>query len=343
MPNKVINKLIKLAGVYFLVFLHPLVYAATGPGITKSIFDLMSYQEVLDMTIETDLDSIRAKRRTMKDLETVISFRDAQGNLQRWEADLSIRGKFRRVHCYVPPLKLDFKKSQLAEAGLNDYDDLDIVAHCLEDDMLAKELVIKEYLAYKLYNRITDYSYRVQLVRITYRNPESGKEAQQWGFLIEDTAQLSARIGAEKVERIGLPVEAFHQEYLKIIAVFQHMIGNADWDLKIARNVKFFQKDGKIIPIVYDFDFSGLVDAPYATFRPNDTLRFVFPNIYLGLPAAETNLKPTLQYFRSKRKSLLSIVRKLKILSSDHRKTAIGYLKAFFIYVDHVTEKETRI
>jgi hypothetical protein len=330
MINKIPIKLIKMAGICLGLFLQTFAYA-TGSEDPKSIFDVMNHEEVLDITIETDLDSIRARRKTKEEeLATILSFRDEEGKLQEWEAQLSLRGKFRRMNCDVPPLKVDFKKSDLEEAGLQPYDDFEIVTQCVEEDAIARELLLKEYLAYRLYNEITDYSYRVQLVRITFKNPETGAEVQQWGFLIEDTAQLSARLQVEEVERMGLPVDSFHQDHLKVMTVFQHMIGNADWDLTKARNVKFFRKkEGRLIPIAYDFDFSGLVDAPYA-YRPNDTLRFAKPSTYIEPLQAGSELEPTLRYYQSKRKSILTLVRKLKLLPYNERKTIIDYLEAFF-------------
>lgn len=319
-----------------LIFHHKSL--ATEMDTSRSIFDVMNYQEVVDITIETDLDSIRARRRSKEELKTILSFQDAQGNLQRWEAKLSIRGKFRRVNCDVPPLRIDLKKSHLREAGLQEYDDFEIVTHCLDDDFLAGELLLKEYLTYRLYNEITPFSYQTQLARITYKNPATGEEVQQWGIIIEDTAQLSDRIAAEEVEGVGFPIDTFNQSHLEVMALFQYMIGNTDWDLETSRNLKFFLKNDKLIPIPYDFDFSDLVDAPYAR-RPNDSMRYDDPGRYLGPVEIVPEIVPTLRFYQSQRKAILKKVKKLKLLSFQSRKNTSNYLEEFFDISAWVREK----
>ena len=48
-------------------------------------------------------------------------------------------------------------------------------------------------------------------------------------------------------------------------AAFNFMIGNLDWSLVMARNIKLFKHPGlhKCIVIPYDFDYSNVVDASY--------------------------------------------------------------------------------
>jgi len=327
-----INNFPLIAMMFVIASLLTVSASAGVRDDAKSIFDVMSYQEVLDITIEIDLDSVRANRRNAREFETILSFQDETGAWQAWPIDLSLRGRFRRSKCDVPPLKVDMKKSLLKERGLAPFDDFDLVTQCVVDKELAKELLLKEYLAYRLFNELSPYSYRVQMVRVTYRNPATGMEERQWGIIIEDTAQLEARIGAEKIDSLGLEAAALHQEQLKRVAVFQNMIGNADWSIPTSRNIKFFRKGDQLIPIPYDFDFSGLVDAPYARALTNNEsiLRFIKPDLFFGELSLDLDFKPTIEYFESKRSDLLSRVRKLKPLPSSTRRELKKYLKTFF-------------
>ena len=47
-------------------------------------------------------------------------------------------------------------------------------------------------------------------------------------------------------------------------AMFQYMIGNTDYSITYQHNEKLFYIDDKIVPIPYDFDMSGMVNASYA-------------------------------------------------------------------------------
>ncbi|RMG76788.1 MAG: hypothetical protein D6714_20800, partial [Bacteroidetes bacterium] len=134
----------------------------------RSIFDLMHYREVIDVRIEADLDELTENRRTESPVEGRLSFEDENGNLQNWDIKVHLRGRFRRMFCAMPPLKIDFKKGQLEKSGLLPFDDLNLVSHCLSETTTAKNLLLREYLVYRLYNQITSYSFRVQLARVTF-------------------------------------------------------------------------------------------------------------------------------------------------------------------------------
>ena len=183
MKNTILRLNTGFALLLSLVFSGPVL--AIEPIGEKSIFDLMNYQEVLDLTLEADLATFRTDRKNTSSHPAKVSFRDSSGELQEWDLKVKLRGAFRRMKCTdVPPLKLNFKKSELEKAGLAKFDDLKLVPQCFTGQAAAKESLLKEYLAYKLYNEMSDYSYRVQLVRITYVDVSTGQKDKQWAFLI---------------------------------------------------------------------------------------------------------------------------------------------------------------
>lgn len=141
------------------------------------------------------------------------------------------------------------------------------------DSTRAKELILKEYLVYKMYHDLSPDSYRVQTIHITFKNPQTGKEDKVWGFLIEDTAELSARIDAEKLDTMIISPEAFEPEAFYKVYAFQSMIGNVDWGVRPVKNIKIFQRGETLIPVPYDFDFSAIVNAPYARISINLVMR----------------------------------------------------------------------
>lgn len=299
---------------------------------THSIFDVMSHTEVLDLTIETNWRAFDSNRRNATEYPATIHFKDQYGQPKNWLLKVNLRGNYRRMQCAeIPPLKLNFKKKDLAAAGLAKFDDYKLVTHCETDKTVAKELVLKEFLAYKLYNNLTENSFRVQLLNITFKDTETGESLQQMGFLIEDTAELRSRIGAEKVkETIGLSKTLFHQDALRQVALFQYAIGNFDWNLATSRNLKYVQKDGAILAIPYDFDFAVFVDAPYATLNSNIGMKSKADRIYLGFEEALPNLTPRLTLFKKQQPQLLQIISDFKWLNRKTRKTLQKYLNSYF-------------
>lgn len=309
-----------------------------------SIFDAMSYTEMLNLTIETEVDSLIENRRSSAEYPSVLSFENQDGQPQTFALKIGVRGIFRRLRCSgIPPLKLNFKKKALTAAGMTKFDDYKLVTYCVADKSDAKALLLKEFLAYKLYNGITDESYQVQLLNITFKDSQTGKKTKQWGFIIEDTALLRHRLGAEKVkETRNVAFEKFNPTQIRRVALFQYLIGNSDWDLKVSRNMKYINKEGQYLAIPYDFDFSGMVNAPYALGNPNFNLVNVQDRVYLGFPEEVDNLEAAVEELTNKQTDLIQIVENFKLLNRSSRKEIISYLNTYFdnqFAIDTPTQK----
>jgi hypothetical protein len=306
--------------------------SANGNPTPTSIFDLMNHREVLKLTLEADFEKLKSDP-TLKGYEPAfLTFKDASGLEQAWNLKVKLRGRFRRMNCTdIPPLKLNFKKSELAMAGLADFDDMKLVPQCVDDAELAADYLKREYLAYRMFNEISPYSYRVQLLRITYVDSGTGKRSKQWAFLIEDTAQLKERLHATSVENpYNLPAERFHLQATRLVSVFQYLIGNPDWNLSRAQNVKMLEVGGKVVPIPYDFDFSGLVNTNYAAPDPNLGLNYRRERVYLGFWEDVENLQTAIRVVKANKGSLEDLVEDFRFLSPESRIDIQGYLNSFF-------------
>lgn len=296
----------------------------------KSIFDLMNYQEVVNVTLELDLAKFQNDRRDEEYHVAGLWFEDAEGREQAWRLKVKLRGKFRRMNCVMPPLKLNFKKGELAVAGLSQFDDMKLVTHCTDDPQEAKRLLAKEYLAYKMYNKVSPYSYRVQMLRITYKDINTGEKLRRYGFLIEDLAQLRSRIQANKVDREDYRLEQLAGSQLQLASLFNYMIGNADWDIQGARNIKVVKRGTQLLAIPYDFDFAGMVEAPYAIPNPNYNLKHTKERVYLGMEKDTKEMKENIAYLLSKRNEMLDEVYSTRLLSSAEKRSIVAYLDEFF-------------
>ena len=295
----------------------------------ESIFDRMSYKEVLDISITTNLDALDERHSSQK-LQGILSFTDADNVYQEWKVKLGIRGKFRRIRCpELPPLRLDFNKKELKAAGLAVYDDMKVVNQCHKKR--GKELLQREYLAYKLYNELTDDSFRVQFLNITYVDSLTGEKVKQRGFIIEDLAQLGARIGSiNAIKQSAFTLDQFDPQQFQTMALFQYLIGNADWSVNPCRNVKVLERGDHYIAVPYDFDFSGMVNAGYAIPNPNYALTSVKQRIYLGFTREVPPLEPTINHFVGRKSMINEIVKNCDLLTKRNRKRIRSYLKTYF-------------
>jgi len=335
MLNRKLNNITKyiLSSVLFLLIGTSLL--ASNP----SIFDKMNYQEVVNVTMEGDFSALKNNRRSGDAQEVLLTFKDVEGQEQSWKIKVNLRGHFRRMRCdAMPPLKLNFKKSELKEAGLAKFDDMKLVTQCMENTEDNKETLLKEYLAYKLYNQVTEESFRVQLLKVTYKDTQTNSTTKQWGFLIEDTAQLRNRLGAEKskTER-GIAARDFHKSAFYKMTIFQYLIGNNDYDINAGRNLKVVIKDGQYLAIPYDFDFSGLVDASYAIPNPNYGLTSIQERNYMGFEEDLAHLDNTLDFFQSQKNTLKATIKGFKILKGKYRNEVSKYVESFFENIETIT------
>ena len=333
-----LNNFITIIQVVFLFIVTVTSSYATSTIKESSIFDELSYQEELEVTLEMDMNAVFGNRRNDDKHPTTFSYLDKNGIQKSWNINVKLRGKFRRIKCEaMAPLKLNFKKDDLKAAGLAKFDDMKLVNHCVADKQEAKEFLVKEYLAYKIYNQLSEESFRVQFLKITYKDSKTGSEKIQWGFLIEDTAEMRARINAEKIEKIyNTPRDSYNEKELLTASLFQYMIGNADWSHGKIHNVKLVKKNSKITIVPYDFDFSGLVKASYTRINTELGMTSTVDRIYLGFETDVIQTPETLELFYNKKNSIVKTIKNCKLLPARDRRGMIRYINNFYIDIDNI-------
>ena len=309
----------------------------------KSIFDLLPADQVAQVVITTDYKLLEANRKTDKYQPGHIQFKVKKDVVLDMDMKIKCRGKFRRMKCDFPPLKLKFRKKDLRKKGLSEVNELKLVTHCLNDRTRSRELVIREYLIYKLYSIVSNYSFRVRLVKVRYAGQEKPlSRIKHYSILVEDGEDLAERYNAEKYEAMGVNPDSLHRFQEIATSLFQYMISNADYSYTMYRNVEMIRlPDGRIVCVPYDFDFSCLVKAPYA--RPNAGLgqKSICDRVYLGFPRTFEEVDPVLRYYEKKKVSLMDQVHTFRLLPQQSREEIIAYLNAFFQEIkdrDHIMQ-----
>lgn len=186
---------------------------------------------------------------------------------------LSPRGITRRAKdvCTFPPLRVEFAAPPAANSLFAGQRRLKLVTHCRPAEAF-QQYPLLEYAAYRLYERLTPLSFRVRLATIDYVADDGAPYARRVGFFIEDIDDVAARNGRERArtgDRIGSGVLAAQDSAR--FAVFSYLIANLDWSMSAGpagegccHNARLLAGPAGYIPVPYDFDFAGLVDAPYA-------------------------------------------------------------------------------
>ena len=338
-----ITRTLTMAIIILMIFAPATLFSNSGsPPFDKltSVFDEMEREGILELTLEADISYLLDHRRTEAYKPAVLKYEVlGKGTVTR-AAKVRLRGRYRRRVCSFPPLKLKFSEDELRKSELDPvFRSLKLVTHCLDEKFDGNENVLKEYLAYKLYSLHTNEAFRVQMVKITYRDTKDERlKMKRYGFIIEDPDELAYRLGGKECEEACLnpDFERIVQANASVLNMFQFMIGNEDWDVKMMRNLKLIELDDsdEVLLIPYDFDFSGLVNASYAVPSVDDGLRNVRDRIYLGVPVNDEVLRWAIQLFKLKKEEVLEVVRNFRLLSHSSRQEVSEYLMMFYDFLD---------
>ena len=305
------------------------------PLSAQSVFDQLYRQDanqVIEVVLELPLDSI--DQRSAGEQPGQFTYVDLDGQAQQFAAEVSIRGKFRQLRCGFPPLKLDFDKKELRSRGLAKHDKYKLVSACYADPA-AQTLVLKEYLAYRAYALLSPAAhYRAQLLRITYRDLHGKQQARtEYAFLLEDPDEMAARSGGKEVEKdaVGLPPSRYEARAEARHALLQYLIGNGDWSLPLQRNVKLVElPNAQLVPVGYDFDFSGWVGAPYASPSRDHGQQSIYQRVYLGFEQSDRVLQEVNQDFRTQRRALLRLIADFELLEKSERVVLQRFVQRFY-------------
>lgn len=308
------------------------IYPGLSSGQQKSLFDYISSYDSLELFVETDFRGLLRKKDKYQPAHIHINTTNKE--VIDVDGEIRSRGNMRKNICYMPPTKLRFTKTYLAENKWRDYPTLKVV-NCCAFNHLSETYVELEYLIYDIYNLLTDRSFNVCKTTLNYIDITGKRKPVNFdGFLIEHEDQLADRLDGEIYEGSFFKVTQLDRKAYILFSMFQFMIGNTDWKVLNKHNLEIVkvEKDRTCYPIPYDFDYSGLVHATYAV--PNESLpiKSVTDRIYLGPCQSQEEVLEMCIFFRSKKEQIFSLVD--KILSDEKENRACkNYLEDFFAIV----------
>ncbi len=265
---------------------------------------------------------------------------DDDGETGRLVVSIRTRGNFRRQYCELPPLQLNFKKSQVKGTLFAGQDKLKVVAPCRSAARF-QQYVILEYLAYRTLEILTDYSFKTRLLRLTYVDSE--EKIEPWTdvvFVIEDDSDVAKRLGLDrlKIEQVGFG--ELDREKTALAELFQFLIANNDYSVLRANegedcchNVEVMVEkdtDGLRIPIPFDFDMSGLVNASYAAPPSHLPIRDVRFPYYTGLCHPPGVLDGAIAHAQSKREEIFALFENTTELDPKVKSRALRLVAEFF-------------
>jgi hypothetical protein len=255
---------------------------------------------------------------------------------------LQVRGnnRLKKSTCTYPPLKVYFNKEDVKKTIFKKQSELKLVVACKNK---YSQYVRMEYLIYKLFASLSDNNFRVRWLELTFI--DKNKTRTSPGFFIEQKKRMGKRLGLTQVHANRVPPENLDQQSAVTVDLFQFMIGNTDYSNFQARGSKDCCHNTKLmhqtenesrtyIPIPYDFDNSGIINAKYAVPSPSIPISSVKTRKYRGLCLANSQLPAAIKLVQSKKEEILTLFAGDDLLTKRTKSRAEKYLVKFYAIID---------
>lgn len=324
------NQLLVSIVLFFFIY-------ASGLKAQEETSVLFQVESPMLISLRYSNKEMRKETSDSSFIKASLVYQGADGQWDSLTVRLQARGNWRRANCFLTPVKMRIKKKQRKDTPFEDDKELKLVLPCQNSDR-GHDYIIKEYLAYKLYEVVAPYHFKTRRLEIDYSDVKKRKEKgyELAGFMIEDITRVAKRNDAKRVKNKVHPLE--QDDYMAITNdFFQYLIGNTDFSTNYQHNEKLIYVDGKdIIPIPYDFDMSGLVDASYAVVSqvqgeilPIESVR---ERLFRGFERDPAMYEQVRQGYLSKKDEMLQVVMDMEDDFINHRdyRATLDYVNEFF-------------
>jgi hypothetical protein len=313
---------------------------------------LFESDETLAITVEAPMRLLIRERRNKDDYAATVTYTDAAGREITVRAEISARGNHRLATCRFPPLSLWFERDAAAGTLFENQRRLKMVTPCgsgaEKEGWLLQELGI-----YRAYNEVTDLSFRVRRLAVTYRDTESSRwKREHPGFFIESIDAAAERLGRQRIRPPVVRNDQFDIPAATNTLLFQYLIANTDFAVKKGPSGEGCCHNGRVLSppgrehewvvLPYDFDQAGIINTDYAL--PDRRLRIkdVTRRLYRGFCWHNSALPAAIAHFNAKRAEITAELAPPE-LSSSKKKRIERFTDGFYEIINDPEELQEQI
>ena len=291
-----------------------------------SLFDVLhAGADTTVFRIDTDWNTLVRKKKGKTYQPATVYLTLADSTLT-FEAKLRSRGNVRLEVCQNPSLKLKLKKADLLAAGFSDLNEFKFVLQC-SNSSLGENYLNREQMVYDLHAVFSDFSHRTKPVEL-----HLGQKEPISAFMIEHEEQLGARFQARVLETKKLSTRGLQREAYVNMCLFNYLILNTDWHVFNLHNLKFINPDESLdlIPVPYDFDYSGFVGTHYAIPREELNIESIYTPVWLGKNVTPAEIKTGAQHYLSRREVAEKLIKEHPGLNKKDQKRMLKRVEVFY-------------
>lgn len=315
-----------------------LLFASTTAAAQGPVTPLFASDAPIQFTIQGPINSIvRSAERSPTTVPATLSL---AGSTEVHAIRLTPRGisRRRKETCDFPPLRVELAQPAAATSLFKGQRRLKLVTHCRSSSGFQQHLLL-EFAAYRMFNLLTPLSYRARLATVSYVEANGKNLTTRLGFFIEDLDDVARRNGMRPAV-VGDRISSQQLEARQAarVALFQYMIGNLDWSMRAGpagegccHNSRLLSgATAAMVPVAYDFDYSGMVDAPYAIPPEQFRVNSVRTRVYQGYCRHNGAAVAAAAEFRAARPSIEALFSQIPAMEDRTRRKALSYLSRFF-------------
>ncbi|MDN3641107.1 hypothetical protein QWY87_00225 [Lutimonas halocynthiae] len=303
---------------------------------TGKVTKLFIQESILPIKLSYSNKDIKKKTNDSTFIQTVLSYQEEDLSWKDLQVKIRRRGDFRLNNCYFAPIKMKIKKSASKGSLFEKNKKLKLAVKC-SDKKGTEDYIVKEYMAYKIYEVVSNYHYKVRLADILLTEPanEKDKTFEFKGYFIEDIKLVAKRHGGQPIDRNMHPQA---QDPVSSVqnAFFQFMIGNIDFSTYVQHNEKLIFVDEKVVPIPFDFDMSGLVNTSYATVSESNNeslpITSVTDRLYRGFKRDPEVIAQVRKEYLDKKQLVIEVIDSLQVYFANPKQfeEAKNYVLGFY-------------
>lgn len=331
------NRQIALYIIINLIFFqYSFAQESLNNDTLQTVLNVFSKKEPLPIKLSFQIKDIKRNTNDSTYINSSILYHLKDRTEQSINIQIRRRGNYRLKNCYFPPVTIKLNKEDTKNTPFEGHKKLKLVMPCLLQKN-KNDNVIKEYLAYKLFETISPYHFKTRLVDVTFEEAKGQKVKTHFvkGILIEDDKSVARRFDGKAYKRYSHPLN--HEPIASVKnTIFQYMIGNTDFSQAYLHNMKLIFVNNKMIPLPYDFDMSGLVNCSYAVVSQiqgeNLGLTSVKQRKYRGFIRDKTVFNQVRKEILEHQGEILSILNNHEKYFQDPKefKVAKDYILSFF-------------
>ncbi len=333
-------------GIFLILSLHTTLCAQNSlvqmpsDSLKATCFadGLFESDELFEVCLSGNTRELLRNRRDDASYHPIIlTYKLSNGEQDSLKIRAKTRGRFRRLreNCKIPPLLLQLDSLQCQNDKLFvGQKKIKLVSPCVND-----KYVVREYLLYRIFNLVTENSFRARLIKLCFRDTIKNKVSDlQYAIFLEHQSNMANRIVARMYKRQHVtPKKILRTEYLKM-TVFQYLIANTDWSIQFLQNMKLISTDIKpgLVAVPYDFDHAGMVYAPYANPAEELQLSSVRERRYRGYCIEDMQVfQETFDLFNRLKPEIYALYENNIHLEASYIKQTLKYMDEFYQIINN--------